>query len=998
MAQRDLPAWRASLSVALLLPVVLALPAPVVAAAEEKAAKKEPAQQKPARERVIEESAAPRGQDEEPVRIYEEISVTGTLIPRKDLEALSPVVVVAAEEIAYQGTGRVEDLIQSLPQAFPGQNSARSNGATGTATVQLRQLGPNRTLTLLDGRRMASGDAWATAADLNSIPSALVKRVDVLTGGASSVYGADAVAGVVNFVLDTEFEGVRGEVRWNGFQHENDNALAQRMNEERGYSVPSGSTWNHGGYSFNLALGGKLDGGKGHASAFVDYRDIAAIWMDQRDYTNCSVEAVAAGPRCGGSAAWQYGRFIAPGRGDFVLDPRTGNNDTFRSALASDVYNFNPTNFMQRNDRKWSGGAFARYRFSDAVEPYAELQLMDDYSDAQIAPSGNFFGTSSINCDNPMMSPSQHEAICGTRTSGYTSLYIGRRNVEGGNRVDQLRHVNWRLLAGIRGDLSPTWSYDVYGMHANVSSPESYVNDVNAARMADALDVVGTPGQPSTWRCRSGNPGCAPWNVFRVGGVTQEALDYISTVAVLESGTNTKLLNGTIRGDLKSIGIKLPSASEAVEIALAGEYRRESLFVTPDEVFALGLRAGSPATTDPIDGSYTTREIFAEVLVPVVQETSAFRDLSLELGYRFMSYEASGQAARNNSSWKAMLSWTPVEGLRLRGGVNRAVRAPDVRELFTPQTFVIGGSEDICAGPSPPATREECARTGVSAAQYGNILANPARQYIALAGGNPELDVEKADTITAGFVWTPRSIPGLTVAADYYDIAISNAISGFALNDVLRSCASTGDPALCQLIHRDALGTLWLAGGYTVAANQNIGDVRSRGLDVSTSYPWNLGHAGFIAFSLVGSTMLESALQTPLVDYDCVGYAGPQCGFPSPKWRHRARASWNTTFGATFSAGWRYIHGVLNDDASPDPDLGNPALIEEWRLNGRYEIPAYNWFDLAVGYKIRNNARLTLGCNNILDKEPPWLFNLTGFFGTYDFLGRALYANLQFEF
>jgi outer membrane receptor protein involved in Fe transport len=969
-------------------------------------------------EQETDEAAVAQAEEEGVVRLADEVTVTGSLIPREDLSSLSPVAVVDVEEVTYQGTGRIEDLIQNLPQAFVAQNASVSNGASGTATVQLRNLGAVRTLALLNGRRMASGDVFATAADLNFIPTALVKRVDVLTGGAGSVYGADAVAGVVNFVLDTEFEGVRGEIHWNGFQHNNNNSIAQGLNEEVGFTPPTGNIWNHGGYTVNLAVGGKI-GTRGHASAFVDYREIEAIWKDQRDYTNCTVQYLAAdGAQCAGSSTWQHGRFIS-NFGDYVLDPNTGNTNTFRERQGSDVFNFAPFNFMQRNDEKWTGGAFARYTVNEHFEPYVEAMVMENKSDAQIAPSGTFFEPGFINCDNPMMSDQQRALICGDQTSGYTDLWIGKRNVEGGNRFSALTHTNWRLLGGVRGDINSSWSYDIYAMNASVNSPNAYNNDLSIARLGDALDVVGDRNNPSTWQCRGGAAGCAPYNLFtNLGslqpvanvqdGITQAALDYIDITYLYSSGLNTKLVNGVVRGDLESAGVMFPSATEALQVAFGAEVRKESLFFIPDEVNQVGGATGQGGPEPAVDGSYTTKEGFAELLIPVIQDSPGFQDLSVELGYRFMNYTPTGQSSKNNSSWKALLSWAPVQDIRIRGGFNRAVRAPNVQELFSPQAIGLGGNEDICAGATPAATFEQCARTGVTAAQYGNILENPAGQYNSLDGGNPLLDVEKADTITVGVVFTPAAVTGLSVTVDYYDIKIDDTISAFQPDDVVRACANEGDPALCGLINRDALGTLWLTKrGYTEATQQNIGEVRATGFDVTANYPWNLGDSGFITFSLVGSTLLKNSLDNPLVSYDCAGFMGNQCGNwrgPMPKWRHRVRAAWNTNFNTTFTLGWRMLGPVTNDDFSDNPDLRNESTHLALTNAGSDKFPAYHWFDLHATYSFRDGLRLTGGVNNILDKEPPLGAGLSdidygpGYFGAYDYMGRSLYLNLQFEF
>ena len=204
----------------------------------------------------------------------DEITITGTLIPRPSLDSLSPVTVVdVAEELTLTGTTRIEDLIISLPQVFAGQNSTIANGATGIASIDLRHLGTERTLVLVNGRRLAMGDQ--NGSDINAIPAPLVKRVDVLTGGASTVYGSDAVAGVVNFILDTDFTGVRGGVQYSIYQHDNNNQLAQELNEAAGFEVPTGGIWDGQGLAASMAVGGKFAEGRGHASAYIGYREVA---------------------------------------------------------------------------------------------------------------------------------------------------------------------------------------------------------------------------------------------------------------------------------------------------------------------------------------------------------------------------------------------------------------------------------------------------------------------------------------------------------------------------------------------------------------------------------------------------------------------------------------------------------------------------------------------------------------------------------------------------
>ncbi|MEP0773345.1 MAG: TonB-dependent receptor [Acidobacteriota bacterium] len=947
-------------------------------------------------------------QEEQPAetKFKEEVEVTGTLIPRPTLEALSPVTTLEIEELSYRGLTRIEDLLTALPQIFAAQNSTIANGATGTATVDLRYLGTVRTLVLIDGQRMSSGDAWDTAPDLNFIPSALVKRVDILTGGASSVYGADAVAGVVNFILDKDFEGFRGGIQFGGFQHTNDNKLARSMNAARGFKVPEGDAWDGGALNANIALGGKFADGKGHASAYLDYRKTSAVRKDRRDYTNCAPGLGTNGPICSGSSTIPLGRFIVFDRdynfmGDYTLD-QSGPGNTFRNRTAMDVFNYAPYNFMQRPAEKYTGGGFLNYDWNRHFEAYASIMFMDDYTDAQIAPSGNFGNTSLINCDNPMLSPQQRQRLCTDAGYGPTDMAnvtILRRNVEGGARVAQLRHTAFRMVTGLKGEINDAWSYNVFGLHAEVRSPQSYKNDLNVIRLQDALIVDGDPNDPSTWHCRSGNPGCVPWNIFKIGGVTKDALDYLSIPLVLDSGTKTEMLGARFTGDMKEYGWALPSATEGIQLALGTEYRKEFLFVNPDLAYREGWGSGQGGPTVPVSGSYDVKEAFLEALVPLVQGAPAAKDLSLELGYRYSKYNTSG----NHPTWKAQLGWSPSSDFKVRGGANRATRAPNVRELFTPQGLGLGGSQDICAGPNPTATLEQCRRTGVTPAQYGNILPNPAEQYNTLGGGNPNLSPEVADTLTAGIVITPSAVSGLSMAFDYFDIDIDKTIGSLGADDIINACANTGDPRLCSLIHRDRAGTLWLTpDGYTITTNQNIGKRNVQGLDANLSYLMPIGKSLF-TINMIGSYLQKQAIDSGLYTYDCVGYFGNQCGIPSPKWRHLSRFGWETG-NISVSLGWRYIHAVTNDDGSPNPALGDPGNVARLQRNGIYKIPAHHYFDLAASYKIGGAIQLILGVNNIADKEPPLAPGMQdndygpGFYGTYDPYGRYVHTALQFTF
>uniref|UniRef100_UPI002638FD74 TonB-dependent receptor plug domain-containing protein n=1 Tax=uncultured Parasphingopyxis sp. TaxID=1547918 RepID=UPI002638FD74 len=495
------------------------------------------------------------------------IVVTGTRISRPDLESVSPLTVVGAEEIAATGTTRAEDLINSLPQVVAGQTAFISNGASGTATINLRGLGSVRTLVLIDGRRLPGGDPFATAPDINQIPAALVERIEVITGGASSTYGADAVAGVVNFIMNRDFEGIQMDAQVAFYQHNNDNEPIQDLLDSRGFASPGGNPVDGFTYDVNLAMGAGFDDGRGHVTAYLGYRQIDPILQANRDYSACALDFSATQPsgyNCTGSSTTPAGRFLlfdsdgdGLGGGDFTnVDGTPG---AFRPFTGADAYNYAPTNYFQRPDKRYTAGFFAEYEISESIVPYAEFQFMDDRSVAQIAFSGTFFANNPfLNCSNPLFSFQQAAAFgCDRDSNGMLSaaelaqqtdyVYIGKRMVEGLPRQSDLRHTSFRAVVGARGSISSDWSYDVHLLRGETIFNQQYLNDLSTSRIDQALDVVQGPNGP---QCRNPANGCIPLNVFQVGGVTRQQFDFITVPGLQDANLETYVASGYVSGNM----------------------------------------------------------------------------------------------------------------------------------------------------------------------------------------------------------------------------------------------------------------------------------------------------------------------------------------------------------------------------------------------------------------------------------------------------------------
>jgi outer membrane receptor protein involved in Fe transport len=333
----------------------------------------------------------------------EEVVVTGSRIRKVNLVSSSPVTQVDAEELLFQGTVRVEDMLRNLPQIYSDQNTGQSNGATGTATINLRNLGPQRTLVLINGRRMPAGSplSGGSGADINQIPGALIKTVDILTGGASATYGSDAVAGVVNFIMIDDFQGVKLDYQFSQYNHDNDNNTWQDIIKASGFETANNSETDGDMTDLSFIIGGNIEGGRGNVTAYATYRDIDAVAQSERDYSSCAFNNDASD--CGGSSTSPTGRFDDFGNYDFTVQ---GDQFVNRDGL---LYNYGPLNYFQRPDKRYTFGAFAHYDVNEHVEAYSEVMFMDDRTLSQIAPSGNFFATDNIPCSNAFLSAQQFD-------------------------------------------------------------------------------------------------------------------------------------------------------------------------------------------------------------------------------------------------------------------------------------------------------------------------------------------------------------------------------------------------------------------------------------------------------------------------------------------------------------------------------------------------------------------------------------------------------------
>ncbi len=989
----------------------------------------------------------------------EKVVVTGSRIPQKGLTSVSPVSTITNAEAKLQGATSAETLLNNMPQVLANQGAQLSNGSSGTATLDLRGLGPKRTLVLVNGRRLHPANILAPTADLNTIPLPLVERVELLTGGASAVYGADAVAGVVNFILRKNFEGIEVGGQYGIFDHDNDDTVARGLIAASGFKnadehVDDGRTINLWGI-----MGANAADGRGNVTMYVQFRHAQPVLQGERDFSNCTINdppAALGGRFCGGSSNGPTGRFDSVDDATPVRFTASSTvPGTFRPFVASDTFNFNPANYLVRPDERYLVGAQGRYEVAPDLEVFGEASFMDDNTVAQIAASG-YFGNSgpipggffAVNCANPFLQTGAAEvgstqvtpfnALCGNQldvplgVGGTATVNIGRRFIETGlGRQDVFKTTSYRLVGGARGQIED-WDYEISAQYGTTSTPRAYINDVSQTRAQRALLVVidnrvGSPtfGQPVCQSVIDGSdPNCVPANIFTVGQLAGAAIAYTSGTGIRTTITEEQIVNAAANGE---VGISSPWAEDNVAVAVGAEYRFSALQHISDDVFSSGDLLGQGGDNPPINGSYDVWEAFGEVQIPIVQNAPWAKELDIVGGYRLSDYDNGGIT----HTYKYGATWIPVDDLLVRGSFQRAVRAPNVIELFTPAGQGLFAGRDLCAlstsGTPSFYSAAQCAFTGMTLAQYTAANSIPAgfgftcaaSQCAGTFSGNPNLKPEESDTTSFGVVFTPTFLKGFTATVDYYDIFIDSPIQIQNANAIQVQCLNTGDPVICGLINRTAGGTLLdtsTLGSGVAQGTQNIGSVATSGIDFEVNYRFDLDtigldQAGALQFGLTGNYTEKYEVNNGagIRTYDCIGLFGPICGLPLPENKHRLRTTWATPWDIDLSLAWRYVGEVKLDIDTNQPILSGfcngPCNVPK---NG--SIPSYDYFDVSFRWNASDNISLVGGINNLMDEDPPTLdsnvFGISSppfgngntFPAVYDSLGRELFVSVTTRF
>lgn len=908
----------------------------------------------------------------------ERITVTGSRIGRIGEISPTPVTVITGEGLVDAGVVNVADLLHKMPNTLVGLSPETTNNtifASGLNNTDLRGLGSNRTLVLVNGRRFVAGAPGSAAVDLNNIPTAMIERIEISTGGASAVYGSDAIAGVVNIITKKSYEGATIDV--------STSRPRQSGGEEEYVSFTFGGDVGKASFISNLSWA----------------RQKQISFMD-RDFLR-EAPIVVRNPRFGqpdydrttepNAVFWGLGQQVLASytkTGTFVVG---GVRYTFDDAgalkrqelgqplppltsgrvdyIGGEGYNFAENSFIRTPLDRINFVSNMSYAINDDHRLQVEVNLAKTDAYGESSPAFLTFGVSG---DNPLLPQSARDLI---NTTTARRVNVGYLASDFGNRKYAQDRTLARVALGLDGVINDNWGYDVYATSGHVQADTEWYGEMYEERFYQAVDVISLNGQSVCRDAIARANGCLPLNIFGRGLYDDNAYDWVSTDAIRRSSIQQHVVGASVNGDI----FELPAGPLAG--AFAVEYRKEKASTLPDPAMRAGLLFNNQS--QPLEGSFDVREASVEFSVPLISDLAFVKLLSFETAGRVMNYSTSG----SDTAWKLGLNWEVNDELRVRINRSKSVRAPNIGELYNPPGQTFRSLTDFCATSQ---------RNALNPKYRDNILANCAAQGVpanfepsqewfgstrpGFIIGNTDLTNEIAKDWTVGFVYKPSFIENFSLTVDYWKFDMSNLIQSFTGPNVVRYCyqSSSIDNVFCPLIERDPV-TFEIVNYFEKPINSALST--TSGVDIEANYHFDT-EFGRVGTRLISTYLEERSFNQTGFAEDLVVNTGESA---RPKWRHRLVTDYS--YG-DFSAVLTMNHRK------------NTVLNNQWtqNQNNYNEIPSYTTFDLTSRYNVTPTLQVRAGILNMFDRTPPRRPGAYNDGALYDMLGQRLTVGLSYDF
>ncbi|SFS17429.1 Outer membrane cobalamin receptor protein [Dyella sp. OK004] len=936
------------------------------------------------------------GADESKATNLSSITVTGTRISNPNVISPTPVNVLTADDIRATGAVNVGDLLTTLPQlatTFTMGNSSQYIGTAGVQQLDLRNLGPERTLVLVNGRRFVGASAGSTAVDINMIPVEWIERVEIITGGASAVYGADAVTGAVNFILKKNYQGAKLNVQYGTSEHGGfDQKLitltgGTNFAQNRGNIAVSVEHSNQGSLEFRDRFGHKS-----YSSIKTPNGPTDTVLFNNAGsyfYTNGGTFSLGKLTDISKRYVFNQDGSVRPQRFDGIYDDAGRCSDC-------DRLDANQTQELQPRYGRTSLSSVATFD----ITPEHRLYFEGNYTHVDVKDFRSpAFGTYTITRDNAYISPSLAELM---DQNGLDSIYVTRNDVDAGRRGEDTKRNTTRAVFGTNGVIANDWEYDASLNYGVTDETRHNLNNRINDRFAASVDAVRDPATGNIV-CRSSidpgapnpnadpshgfvlNPialgGCIPTSIFGDGAINPAAAQWFNAATTTKSRLTQFVGGSSITNNNL---FQMPGDAGAVSLAVGAEFRRETSRQDTDPLDVAGLTFLN--AIPPSGGAYDVKEGYIETGVPLLANRPFAKNLSIDAAVRFSDYSTIG----HTKAWRWGLDWAIDDNIRLRGTLSSAVRAPNIDELYSGQTQNYFSVTDPCSanqiknGPNPAVRQANCLALGVPQGWTSTSKAT----IEGISGSNPHLQPETGRTWTAGMVITPQFLRDFGLTLDYWNIRLTNAISSPGGGDIANQCVDSPggiNNVYCQNAMRDPETNEIV---FIRSVAQNISALSTSGIDIGAYYSHALG-AGKMRWN-INATKVISYVDRPFQDNPEVGYQNNgTLGFPK----------WKATLGATYTLNnwafnWnsRYFSRMLR--VGNESYESNPMQITPIRAGAGF----FN--DVRASYSIKNSGwQIYAGITNVFDRDPPVNLFGTGFGSAlYDALGRSYYAGFNYKF